>query len=91
MFKFQTYGKNILLKIKNEKRSTITKKDIKLEQDYIILSPGININKCSLSKFLKKNIKKINTDLDIFYSIYKKNKNIDHRNKWKINNCKNFI
>jgi len=44
--------------------------------DYIIVSPGINIDKCKLSKFLKKNLKKINTDLDIFYSLYNKNKNI---------------
>ena len=59
------------------KKRLITKKDINVQNlDYIILSPGININKCSLSKFLKKNIKKINTDLDIFYSLYKKNKNI---------------
>ena len=59
------------------KKKLITKKDINVQNlDYIILSPGININKCSLSKFLKKNIKKINTDLDIFYSLYKKNKNI---------------
>ena len=59
------------------RKKLITKKDINVQNlDYIILSPGININKCSLSKFLKKNIKKINTDLDIFYSLYKKNKNI---------------
>jgi UDP-N-acetylmuramoylalanine--D-glutamate ligase len=45
------------------KKKLITKKDINVQNlDYIILSPGININKCSLSKFLKKNIKKINTD-----------------------------
>jgi len=36
--------------------------------DYIIISPGINIEKCSLRNFLKKNKKKIFTDLDIFYS-----------------------
>ena len=43
-------------------------KKIKLtEFDYIVLSPGIDINKCSLSNYLKKNRKKIITDLDIFY------------------------
>ena len=26
-----------------------------LEFDYIIISPGIDINKCTLSKYLKKN------------------------------------
>ena len=35
--------------------------------DYIIISPGININRCQLSNYLKKNKKKIITDLDIFY------------------------
>jgi len=50
----------------------LLKKDI----DHIIISPGIDINKCSLRKYLKKNYKKINTDLDIFYDFYSKNKNI---------------
>ena len=44
--------------------------------DFIIISPGIDIHKCSLSNFLKKNSKKIYTDLDIFYNHYKKNKKI---------------
>ena len=35
--------------------------------DYIVISPGININKCQLSNYLKKNQKKVITDLDIFY------------------------
>ena len=39
--------------------------------DLIIISPGIDINKCKLSKFLKKNFNKIYTDLDVFYSSYK--------------------
>ena len=41
--------------------------------DYIIISPGININNCSLKYYLKKNKKKIITDLDIFYFTYKEN------------------
>ena len=44
--------------------------------DYIIISPGINIDKCKLSKLLKNNLKKIYTDLDIFYSYYKQNNKI---------------
>jgi UDP-N-acetylmuramoylalanine--D-glutamate ligase len=44
--------------------------------DYIIISPGIDINKCRLSKFLKKNFKKIYTDLDIFYNHHKDNDKI---------------
>ena len=48
----------------------------KTKFDYIIISPGIDINKCVLSKFLKKNLKKIYTDLDIFYNHHKKNNKI---------------
>jgi len=39
--------------------------------DKIIISPGIDILNCKLSKFLKKNLSKIYTDLDVFYSFYK--------------------
>ena len=39
--------------------------------DQIILSPGIDINNCKLSNFLKRNKNKIYTDLDIFYSFNK--------------------
>ena len=59
------------------KKKIISYKDIiKKKLDYIIVSPGINIEKCKLSKYLKKNKKKIVTDLDIFFSKYDKNKNI---------------
>ena len=44
--------------------------------DFIIISPGIDINKCSLRKFLKENFQKVYTDLDIFFSSYAKNKKI---------------
>ena len=37
--------------------------------DQIILSPGIDINNCKLSNFLKKNKHKIYTDLDVFFSL----------------------
>ena len=47
----------------------------KIKFDCIIISPGIDVLKCKLSKFLKKNKSKIYTDLDIFYSFYK-NKSI---------------
>ena len=79
-FKFLKNKSNIFLfddhKIKN-KNSDIKKKLIKykdltnLQIDQIILSPGIDIDKCKLSKFLKKNKNKIYTDLDVFYSFYK--------------------
>ena len=61
-------------KIKNRylKNYLISQKKIpKLNFDKIILSPGIDINKCNLTKFLKKNFEKIYTDFDIFYSFYK--------------------
>ena len=52
------------------------KKITKIKFDYIIISPGIDINKCNLSKFLKNNLKKIYTDLDIFYNHHRLNKKI---------------
>ena len=51
------------------------KKISQITFDIIIISPGIDILNCKLSKFLKKNKSKIYTDLDIFYSFYK-NKSI---------------
>ena len=64
--------KNIEVKKKIIGYKNIKKKKI----DYIIISPGININRCKLKIFLKKNLKKIYTDLDIFFNTYNKNKNI---------------
>ena len=53
-------------------KNTISYKNLlKLNFDQIILSPGIDINKCKLSKFLKKNHNKIYSDLDVFCSFYK--------------------
>jgi len=69
--------KKNFIKNKEIKKKLITHKDIKNKKfDYIVISPGINVNKCTLSKYLKKNSNKINTDLDIFYSLYSINKNI---------------
>tara|TARA_B100000902_G_scaffold396871_1_gene459021 strand:+ start:1164 stop:2483 length:1320 start_codon:yes stop_codon:yes gene_type:complete len=52
----------------------ISLKNIDQEKfDCIILSPGIDIKKCKLSKILLNNSDKIFTDLDIFYSYYGKN------------------
>ena len=45
----------------------------KMKVDIIIISPGIDISNCKLSKFLKKNKKKIYSDLDVFYEFYKNN------------------
>ena len=67
--------KNQIVKYEDGLKINI-KKITKIEYDYIIISPGIDINKCTLSKFLKFNYKKIYTDLDIFYNHNKKNKKI---------------
>ena len=48
----------------------ISQKDI----DAIVVSPGININKCNIKNYLKKNLDKIITDLDIFFELNKKTK-----------------
>ena len=54
------------------KKNFIDYKNIpKIKFDQIILSPGIDINKCKLSKYLKKNNDKIYSDLDVFYEFYK--------------------
>tara|TARA_A100001234_G_scaffold219161_1_gene229444 strand:- start:260 stop:1555 length:1296 start_codon:yes stop_codon:yes gene_type:complete len=42
-----------------------------LKFDKIIISPGIDISDCKLTKYLKKNLSNIYTDLDIFYSFHK--------------------
>ncbi len=62
--------KNVPLKFK---RQTLNIKKINQTNfDYIVLSPGIDINKCKLSNYLNKNKSKIITDLDIFYLNYPK-------------------
>ena len=40
--------------------------------DNIIISPGIDIKKCKIKNYLKKNLNKIITDLDIFFELNKK-------------------
>ena len=39
--------------------------------DNIIISPGIDINRCKIKDYLKKNSKKIITDLDLFFELNK--------------------
>ena len=63
------------IKLKSNLRLNTLKEISKINFDKIIISPGIDISKCKLSKTLKKNSSKIYTDLDIFYSFHK-NKSI---------------
>ena len=68
--------KNNEITTHDDKIKVDNKKITKIKFDYIIISPGIDINKCNLSKFLKNNSKKIYTDLDIFYNHHKLNNKI---------------
>ena len=57
-----------LIKNKIKKKLLVKRKNIyKNKFDFILLSPGINIKKCHLKNFLKKNFSTIVTDLDVFY------------------------
>jgi UDP-N-acetylmuramoylalanine--D-glutamate ligase len=68
--------KNNQITTYDDKIKSDVKKITSVKFDYIIISPGIDIYKCNLSRFLKKNSKKIYTDLDIFYSHYEQNNKI---------------
>ncbi len=39
--------------------------------DTIVISPGIDVNKCKIKNYLKKNSNKIITDLDLFFELNK--------------------
>ena len=62
-----------IIKIDLKKKLISYRNLYKTKFDIIILSPGVNIHKCKLSKFLKKNCDKIYSDLDIFFSFFKNN------------------
>ena len=78
--------KNNKIKIFDDSKKNISKKYKKYSIsksilnniifDYIIISPGIDINNCSIKKFLNQNKNKIITELDIFYVAYANNKKI---------------
>ena len=73
---FKFLKKNNRITTHDDKLTVDNKKITNTNFDYIIISPGINIDKCSLSKFLKNNSKIIYTDLDIFYNHHKENNKI---------------
>ncbi len=77
-FKFLRNKADIYLfdDLKNTHPKQISKLELsKIKFDIIIISPGINVLNCKLSKFLKLNKKKIYTDLDVFFTFFK-NKSI---------------
>ena len=39
--------------------------------DYIVISPGIDVNRCKIKYYLRKNLNKIITDLDLFFDLNK--------------------
>ncbi len=65
------FNKNLYQK----KRSKNLKKSFELA-DYIVLSPGINLNKSKYKIFLKKFKKKIITDIDLIYLLKKFKKSV---------------
>ena len=64
------FDDNQKIKFKLKKRIIRYELIHKINFDRIIISPGIDISNCKLSKFLKKNFKKIHTDLDVLFSFY---------------------
>ena len=58
---------------KNKKFFLDKKKILENKFDYIVLSPGIDIKKCTLKNYLIKNLNNIITELDIFYLLYPNN------------------
>ena len=65
---FDDNKKNIPTKFK--KKLTNIHKLQSVHFDFIVLSPGIDIKKCKISSFLRKNRTKIITELDIFAISY---------------------
>ena len=83
---FKYLRKNNKIEIYDDKKSSIPKKLKKnsinktkltsVNFDRIVVSPGIDINKCTLKKYLSKNKNKIISEFDIFYLNNIKNKKI---------------
>ena len=79
---FSSYNylkKNNHISIYDDKQKALSSRKLKIKNiyqdnfDFILVSPGINIKKCGLKNYLKKNLNKIVTDLDVFYSENSKN------------------
>ena len=73
----RVYDDNNLLKNKKNKNIFLTKnKIVNSKFDFIVISPGIDTQKCKLSSYLANNHNKIITELDIFYLSHPDNKKI---------------
>ena len=68
--KVYLFDDNHKLNLKLNQKIISLKEIQKINFDIIIISPGIDISNCKLSKFLKKNFQKIHTDLDVLFSFY---------------------
>ncbi len=83
---FYYLKKNNNIKIYDDKKFSVPKKLKKYSIskykivsnnfDNVVISPGIDIKKCSLKKYLLKNINKVISELDIFYYNNFQNKKI---------------
>ena len=68
------YDDNLkLITNKYKKRILNRKKISQYNFNYIVISPGIDLKKCLLKNYLKKNKKKIISELDVFYLENKNN------------------
>ncbi|EDZ61008.1 UDP-N-acetylmuramoylalanine--D-glutamate ligase [Candidatus Pelagibacter sp. HTCC7211] len=64
------FDDNHRINFKYNQKIISLKKIKKINFDRIIISPGIDISNCKLSKFLNNNLLKIHTDLDVLFSFY---------------------
>ena len=73
---FSVWDDNIKLRKKFRSKNVSNLKIAFKNVDYIILSPGISLNKAKYKRDLRKFKKKIITDLDLFYLMNPKVKSI---------------
>ena len=64
------FDDNYRINLKFNQKIISLKQIKKINFDRIIISPGIDISNCKLSKFLNNNLLKIHTDLDVLFSFY---------------------